>query len=132
MVAAPYPEVKTCNGRYFPDDDQHIYTITIHEGAYTPDELAIEIATQMNNAAYKCSLAGPKNCALDNPCFVCKYNKVSNTFWFGNNNAPFTLLFGKKETYKDLCPGQVCVWDHHTRWGLPAYLGYKKQNYKWR
>ena len=111
------------------DNQPQIFTITIHEGAYTSEELAIEISTQMNSAV---SGLYP----LIN--FVCKYNKVSNTFWFGTNpkpvvppveGIPFTLLFGKKETYTDLCPGQVCVWGHYTRWGLPAYLGYQKHSY---
>ena len=100
------------------NNDPTVYTITIHEGSYTPEELAIEITTLMN-AAVAAGLDG----------FICKYNKVSNTFWFGNTNETFTLLLGKKEKYKDLCRGQANVWGHYMRWGLPAYLGYQKHNY---
>ena len=130
LLGSPCPDLplgidKTCRPQEF--------TITIHEGSYTPDELAIEISTQMNNEIVCMMNAESKPVAHS---FVCKYNKVSNTFWFGfghhsvSKPSEFTLLFGKKETYKDLCPGQVCVWDHHTRWGLPAYLGYQKHSYK--
>ncbi|MEE9574007.1 MAG: hypothetical protein V3W20_13210, partial [Candidatus Neomarinimicrobiota bacterium] len=99
------------------------YTIELREGSYTPHQLAITIANLMNYAVQ----AGT-GCAKGE--FVCAYNSVSNTFWFGNNKYPFTLLFGKKEVYTHLCPGQPDVFNHYTRWGLPAYLGYKKQNYK--
>ena len=56
------------------------------------------------------------------------YNSVSNTFWFGNNLDSFSLVFDKQILYKVSCR-QVNVWDHYLRWGLPAYLGYKKRTY---
>ena len=96
------------------------YTITISEGSYTADQLAIEIATKMNKAVAAVS-SGYNS-------FVCKYNAVTNTFWFGNTADSFTLTFGTNPGYIIPC-GQTEVWPHYTKWGLPAYLGYEKKTY---
>ena len=96
------------------------YTITIDEGSYTTDELVIEISTKMNKAV-SADVPGYNH-------FICKYNSVSNTFWFGNNFEDFTLDFGVNPGYIIPC-GQKEVWTHYTKWGLPAYLGYNKQTY---
>ena len=99
------------------------YTITISEGSYTPAQLAIEIATKMNRAV---STGPPSRPGYNH--FVCKYNEVTNTFWFGNNSDFFTLQFDKNPGYTIPC-GQKEVWEHYTRWGLPSYLGYEKKEY---
>jgi len=95
-------------------------TITIDEGSYTPDQLAVEIQTKMNKA-----VAGTKP-NYNN--FRCRWNAVTNKFWFGNLQEKFVLNFDKRLTYEKSC-NQVDVWNHYTRWGLPAYLGYKKRGY---
>jgi len=101
-----------------------IFTITIDEGSYTPDQLATEIQTKMNKAvAADIALARPN---YNN--FRCKWNAVTNKFWFGNLQDDFDLNFDKQLIYKKSCT-QVDVWNHYTRWGLPAYLGYKKHVY---
>jgi hypothetical protein len=99
------------------------HTICISEGSYCPSQLAKEIETKFNKMlAKKTSFSGFNY-------FKCKYNVVSNKFWFGSTNGvKFQLLFGEKLTYKTDC-NQIDVWDNYTRWGLPAYLGYKKQTY---
>ena len=51
------------------------YIITISEGSYTPDQLAIEIATKMNQVAGVTS-------------FVCTYNSVTNTFCLEIHQKP--------------------------------------------
>ena len=103
------------------------HTITISEGSYTAQELAIEIATKMNVEAY----AGNPNgdtAAAPVKQYVCKYNDITNTFWFGNTADKFVLLFSKQEIYTGLC-NQPIVWKNYTRWGLPSYLGYKRKDY---
>ena len=102
------------------------HTITISEGSYTPQELAIEIATKMNSIAY--SNPNGDTTALPEKQYVCKYNDITNTFWFGNTADKFVLLFSKQEIYTGLC-NQPIVWKNYTRWGLPAYLGYKRKDY---
>ena len=96
-------------------------TITIEEGSYTTDQLAIEIATKMNKAVAD-SIPAPYN------HFICAYNAVTNTFWFGNDQDAFTLHFEQNPGYTIPC-GQPEVWTHYTKWGLPAYLGYSKKTY---
>jgi len=102
--------------------NQVVYDITIDTGTYTPKELAIEIQNKMNSKIVE-KEGNPYN------GFVCEYNKISNTFWFGNNKQYFSLVFDKKHTYKDLCTGQQDMFNHYTKWGLPGYLGYKKTGY---
>ena len=60
--------------------------MTIDEGSYTPDQLASEIETKLNKtvAASITGATGYNN-------FRCKYNSVSNTFWFGNLQDKFIL-----------------------------------------
>uniref|UniRef100_A0A6C0EPP7 Uncharacterized protein n=1 Tax=viral metagenome TaxID=1070528 RepID=A0A6C0EPP7_9ZZZZ len=101
------------------------YIICINEGSYCPSQLATEIETKFNKmVASQASFPGFNY-------FKCKYNAVSNKFWFGSTNGvKFELLFGEKLTYKTHC-NQLDVWDNYTRWGLPAYLGYKKQTYSY-
>ena len=127
VLCIPYMEMPA-------HDWSHPLTITIDEGSYTPNHLATEIGVKMNLAVQLAWGPGPSSAThcintYLNPGFVCKYNVVSNTFWFGNLFTSFKLLFGTKEAYHDLCPGQITVWNHATRWGLPAYLGYKKFTY---
>lgn len=87
-------------------------TICINEGTYTPEELAIEIESKMGNG------------------FSCKYNKVSGTFWFGNNKSSFTLRFDVKHDYGASCRNEPNIFNQSCKWGLPAYLGYKKTIYQ--
>ena len=93
--------------------------IIIDEGTYTPDQLANEIETKMN---FSIGVVGYNK-------FRCKYNSVTNLFWFGNQGNKFILNFDKKNEYEIDC-NQKIVWDNSTRWGLPAYLGYQKKKYK--
>lgn len=107
--------------------DQFTYNnynvITITEGSYTPEELVFEIETKMNK--FMSTLNGAP---YDG--FVCQYNKVTNTFWFGNKIQFFSLRFDIKHDYGLLCPDQTIVWDWYTKWGLPSYLGYQKTIYE--
>ena len=101
-------------------------TITIEEGSYTAEQLAIEIATKMNKAAI--AAGAPLSVPSNYNGFVCKYNSVSNTFWFGNKEDNFDLNFNENPGYIIPC-GQTEVWEHYTKWGLPAYLGYDRKKY---
>ena len=98
--------------------------ITIDEGSYTPDQLATEIETKLNKTIAASGIAG--SAGYNN--FRCKYNAVSNTFWFGNLIDKFILKFGDKLEYTYDCT-QLLVWNNYKKWGLPAYLGYKKRDY---
>ena len=113
--------------------------ITIDEGSYTPTQLTTEIQNKMNLAVIRdaslsfVDISGYRN-------FVCKYNEITNTFWFGNNGSwesrikhghgfgKFSLNFHQKMSYTTQCQ-QKEVWSHYTKWGLPAYLGYEKKKY---
>lgn len=101
---------------------QKVLSITIDNGTYTAEELALEIQTKMNSAVAK-----DINSSYDK--FRVKYNTSTNTMWFGNTMQTFVLRFDIQETYDGICNGQKLVFSQYARWGLPAYLGYKKAIY---
>jgi hypothetical protein len=108
---------------YGPTTFKEYYTIEINEGSYTPKELVIEIQDKMNKAISDAT-------GVFYNSFKCQYNKVTNTFWFGNIKDFFSLRFDVKQDYGLLCPNQTVVWDQYTNWGLPSYLGYQKTIYE--
>jgi hypothetical protein len=103
-------------------------TITINEGSYSPDQLAMEIETKMNKGVASNPSFSGNPFAVNYNFFRCKWNAVTNKFWFGNIRDDFDLHFEKQLIYAKSC-NKVDVWTHYTRWGLPAYLGYKKRVY---
>ena len=71
-------------------------TITIDEGSYSPDQLAVEIQTKMNKAV----AADPAFASPNYNNFRCRWNAVTNKFWFGNLQDKFVLNFDKRLTYE--------------------------------
>jgi len=109
------------------------HTITIAPGSYTAQELAIEISNRMNQISYSNTFPsgiGPIPLPpLFRGLYVCKYNEIENTFWFGNTgNQEFILNFDFQHLYTTKC-NQPIMWKHYVRWGLPAYLGYHRKKY---
>ena len=64
--------------------NQKVLSITIADGTYTAEELALEIQTKMNS-----EVAKDESVAYDN--FRVKYNSSTNTIWFGNVHQRFVL-----------------------------------------
>lgn len=103
------------------------YMITIDEGFYSPVQLANELTNKMNQAV--------SSTYTD---FVVIYHEVNQKIWFGNKSEPFTLLFSITENYsvtgntyetcKVLPPNELstCM---TTKWGLPYYLGFNREDY---
>jgi len=106
------------------------FIIQISEGSYTPDQLVTTISNKMNEALATANSNIGEGYGGDPVYnyFVCKYNEVTHTFWFGNKRDSFTLEFDTNPGYKIPC-GQPEVWNHYTKWGLPNYLGYEKKKY---
>lgn len=108
------------------------FIIQISEGSYTPDQLVTTISNKMNEALATGNghVPGPITYSPEPGYnhFVCKYNEVTHTFWFGNKRDSFVLEFDKNPGYTIPC-GQPEVWNHYTKWGLPNYLGYEKKRY---
>ena len=102
--------------------NENMHTITISPGAYSTLLLVTEIQNKMNS-----KVSEFLGSAYDH--FVCAYNEISNTFWFGNTQEQFNLLFDKQHDYGLLCGGQRILFGQYTKWGLPSYLGYQKKEY---
>ena len=105
----PYQNTKlSFEIRGVPSLSSQRHTIEISEGSYTADQLAIEIATKMNQAVSSAA----KNWFRG---FKCKYNPVTNTFWFWFDHGwadkkevkYFRLTFGEnlfRETWRNRLP----------------------------
>ena len=106
------------------------YTITIDEGFYSPFQLANELTNKMNQAVSQ-DIPSYTN-------FVVIYHEVNQKIWFGNKSETFKLLFNTTENYsvngntyencKVLPPNELstCM---TTKWGLPYYLGFNREEY---
>jgi len=107
------------------------YTITIDEGFYSPNQLANELTNKMNQAVS----------SIYNE-FVVIYHEVNQKIWFGNKSETFKLIFNASQDYstgtgsgsgtyencKVLPPNELsaCM---STKWGLPYYLGFNREEY---
>jgi len=107
------------------------FIIEISEGTYTTTQLVQEITNKMNIAVQTTAsdISGAWPGAVGYEHFLCKYNEITNTFWFGNDRDLFTLQFDENPGYNPLPCRQPEVWNHYTKWGLPFYLGYEKKSY---
>jgi len=92
--------------------------ITIQEGFYTPEQLSIELTNKMNRTINS------------DASFNVFYDEVKHKMWFGHTDLSFNLNFENKITYDfSNCEQQPIVWDNHSKWGLPYYLGFEKKTY---
>ena len=61
--------------------------------------------------------------------FVVFYDKISNKIFIGATEGEFTLNFSKQEIYNADCDVNKAIFHQYTKWGLPSYLGYDKEEY---
>ena len=107
------------------------FQITIQDGFYCPEEVAMEIQQRMNQAV--------TDYLADNALFLpapvynrmrCLYDRVGIRFWFGNTIDEFFLDFGNRQYYTLNNCQQPNIWDQTNRWGLPSYIGFDKETYQ--
>lgn len=98
------------------------FNVTITDGLYTADKLAIEIASHMNNLLTEYISQYTSD---EYTYFVCAYNETENRFYFGNKRDDFALWFAVEQTYVTNTPS---IWYNRTFWGLPYVLGFDKTN----
>lgn len=103
------------------------FTITIQEGFYCPIEMAREIENKMNEIITDYLVNRGELAPYT--YFKVYYDKVGLRYWFGNEFHKFSLLFDKKEEYKIIKCRQPEMWGKYVKWGLPFYLGFKKEIY---
>ena len=100
------------------------YEITIQDGFYAANELAVELENRMNTRLQTIDTSFNYN------YFVCYYDNVSQKIWFGNNRGDgFNLEFQLQSTYVLPNNENVIDWNNYTKWGLGFYLGYDKLKY---
>ena len=101
--------------------------IEIQEGFYEPNDLARELTNKMNQAIVDDS-------TINYPEYIgfnVFHDRVSQKFWFGNSRHDFKLLFDEHIIYPDTSTtcNQPILWNNYSKWGLPYYLGFKKEVY---
>ena len=132
---------------------QNIYSITIEQGYYTPQQMVTELTNKFNevmtNYIYTFFVNNPLSVPLEYITqfaniggyseFVIVYNEVTQKIWFGNKNATFVLLNVDNNSQYVLdsndkiipnpsftsaqCPPSKTQLPDYTNWGLPSYLG---------
>lgn len=107
------------------------FIITIHEGSYSSDEMANELQNGMNQVVNNYLITNGVNSNYDR--FKVIYDNVGQRFYFGNTFDDFIFKFQRKVNYDISCNAQsdnyLNVWEHYTNWGLPSFLGFKKEQY---
>jgi hypothetical protein len=110
------------------------FEVVIGEGFYCPEELACELEAKMNKAVteFLRKKAQPQPNTHTYTNFRVHYDKVAQKYYFGNIVDGFQLKFGYRIMYDVQCPLTPNVWEQYTKWGLPSYLGFEKENYNSR
>ena len=99
------------------NDPENKHQITINDGTYTPTQLAFELKNKMNQQV------------TPDHSFNVLYNEVTQKIWIGHTDVSFNLNFCDKINYDFSNCDQAIVWDNHSNWGLPSYLGFQKKCY---
>ena len=102
-------------------------TITIQDGFYCPEELALELQERMNSAVTQ--LIADNGGTYVYQYMRVYYDRVGQRYWFGNLVDQFWLEFATREAYVLGDCEQPNMWDKYTKWGLPAYLGFERVRY---
>lgn len=117
------------------------YVIYIESGYYSPTQMATELTNKLNAAvtAYITQFFADNQPLYDSATdlftgydrFVVAYNSVSMDLWFGNRADKFELtndsnVYNKITTSNSMCM-QKNVVASDADWGLPAHLGFLKQ-----
>ena len=101
----------------FTMSDNVIHQVTIQDGYYTPEQLAIELTTKLNKAEGS------------DVSFNVFYDIVSEKYWIGHTDLSFNLNFCDKISYDFSNCEQPITWANYTNWGLPYHLGFQKKCY---
>ena len=106
------------------------YTITLDNGSYQPDELALLLQTLMNNEVtnYLIDNHGLASSYEYNHIIV-RYSHIMDKFIFMNNRDIMVLQFDYEFTYTD-CSPKINMFSQSENWGLPYLLGYEKATYQ--
>jgi len=102
------------------------YVVTISEGFYTPEQMAIELTNSFNQVVTDYLNANGISGSYTQ--FKVAYHDVQKKFWFANGKDEFTLDFTKAEEYVLGTCEQPDVYEHYTNWGLGFNLGFGKSS----
>lgn len=118
------------------DVSDELLTVEIEEGAYSPEDLANEIAAKMNQTVqqkvYDIS-SGLETAGYKYDNFSCYYHSVKNKILFGNTRDEFSLEFENPVSYSDLKCKRLLpsgpIFERPSHWGFGAFLGFDKLGY---
>jgi hypothetical protein len=113
-------------------DPENEFIVTIQEGFYSPEEMAVELTAQFN-ASVSNYLLSIDSSMFDVDAyngFVVYYNSVQQKLWFGNTRDQFELIndstiLAQKEFLDTRCVKKN-VLPEFANWGLPSFLGFTR------
>lgn len=114
-------------------NEHNPYIVEIDEGFYNnPTEMAKEIAGKMNDAVQNTLLKIAQQDEFDPyySHFQCYFDYVGKVLLIGNDFDDFQLNFDVPMQYDLPVCEQPNMWGLYTKWGLPYYLGFEKNNYE--
>ncbi len=56
------------------------------------------------------------------------YDKISNKLLIGSKQGEFCLKFSNQEIYDPTCDVNKAIFHQYTKWGLPSYMGFDKND----
>lgn len=113
-----------------------MYEITIQEGFFTPTQIATELQNKMNKAVTDFLVNDANISAAVYENFQVYYDEVGQEIYIGNNYDDFVLNFNVQIEYtfspnisSTWCQQQSTIYYRYTKWGLPSYIGFEKEEY---
>lgn len=134
-------QIEICNGLYTHIDDDFI--ISIEEGLYTSQQMATELTNKMNESVtifltnYLTNINSSNlNTFISNGGyseFIIAFNEVENALWFGNRSSNFIITNNNINLYGPSTVNTLNQCSNYSLpdfnyWGLPAYLGFSRNN----
>jgi hypothetical protein len=114
------------------------YIVTIEEGIYFEDQMAIELTNKMNEAVtkYLKEYLNETNSSNINSFtsyneFSVAFNSVGNDLWFGNSSSNFIITNNNADLYGSNLQNTMNQCYNFSLpsfkyWGLPSYLGFTR------
>jgi hypothetical protein len=109
------------------DNSMNNYSIEIQEGIFSGNQLASELQNKMNKVVSDYLDGVGVTDGYD--YFYVTYNEVSQKFMFSNSIDAFEFMFSNEIDYETTLCYKNNVFNQTTKWGLPYFLGFEKNNY---
>lgn len=103
------------------------FTIQVENGFFNGNQIAIDIENRMNDAVTQYLQSNGISYTYNK--FVVYNDIVGQKIYFGNSCDSFILYFAEQQFYDiEDCEAPI-IFSRKKQWGMPAFLGFNKENY---